>query len=246
MRYVAHLIRLLSTQTMSTRSPEKSNMLQVRFAAKWLILFPCVVVVLGCRTSTVGIGVALVGDSITEIDARRRQSTLLERPLDEAYSYLGEELDVLIEERSGERFVCFPTTSIPGKQSFYLLHVSHDGRIHDLQHWIDWHDGFEDTVKVKWMERKIVGRNVAEAEAEAKLPPPLFVFRRQKQFDQFRVYNATNWTHIRPRLLGVTVDADGMCRDLSYYGIAGAQGLQRRIQSVPSENAVAHGTAQSR
>lgn len=195
------------------------------------VLFVGMFSIPACRTSTVGVGFALVGDGVTEIDARHRQKSLVMQPLAEAYADLGEVLDVFSEIRTGDRYYCFATTSVPGTQSFYLVQVSSDDEVVDVQHWIDWHDGFEDSFKLAVLEPKIVGKNILEAEAGAKLDPPIFVFNRQRRADQLRVYNATNWTHVRPRLLAIAVDEQGVCREASYYGVAGAQSLQQRLKS---------------
>lgn len=168
----------------------------------------------------------MVGDAVTEINTRQRQKSLIGLSLRDADALFGPLSDTFRDIETGDRYVRFNTSYVLGKQNFYMVHVSKRDRVLDVQQWIEWHDGFEDTAKLAWVKPKIVGKTVSEAEGSAKLKSLLFVFDQEGSTDQWRVYDATNWTHRRTRLLVLIVDESGICREVRYYGVAGAQSLK--------------------
>ncbi|MBI4718213.1 MAG: hypothetical protein HY763_10440 [Planctomycetes bacterium] len=195
-----------------------------------LIALPC-----GCRATPTGFLFAVVGDTVTELDARRQEQRLLGLEPASADERLGKRLDELADERSGDRFLRYPVRgSLHGAgwiEDFYLLRLDGAGKIADLQRWIGWSDGLEDTLKLAAIEGKIVGHTAADARAGAHLPDPLLVFRGDRTDEAFQVFDRTNFTHLRPRVLVVTVGADGICRKARYFGVAGGGALRRRNTS---------------
>src|SRR5437762_198815 len=107
-----------------------------------------------CRTSSVGFPVAMVGDAVTEIDARQRQRSLLGLPLRDADALFGAPSESFHNLDTGAHYVSFNTSGMLGKQNFYMVQVSPQDRVLDVQQWIEWHDGFEDTAKLAWVKPK--------------------------------------------------------------------------------------------
>ncbi|MBI1826962.1 MAG: hypothetical protein HY287_08360 [Planctomycetes bacterium] len=188
-----------------------------------------------CRTSTLGLPIALVGDSITESQALGKQGRLLGRPWKEAEGELGPATDKFVDLSTGEKYIAFNSFRMFGKQSFSLVQISRLDRVLDVQDWIEWHDGFEDSYKLSRIKPKVIGEDPATAERAAKLKPPIFVFAPEGQDKRLRVYDATNWTHIRKRMLMLEFDGNGICQAAKYYGVAGCQQLRSRL--APSNTA---------
>jgi len=189
-----------------------------------------------CRTSAFGLPIALVGDSITESQALGKQDRYLGRPWKDAVLELGPPTNEYVDLSTGEKFLTFNSFRIFGKQSFSLVQISKSDKVLDVQDWIEWHDGFEDSIKLARVKPKVIGLDFASAERAAQLKPPIFVFSPEGRKETLRVYDATNWSHIRKRLLMLKFNENGVCENAKYYGIAGDYGL--RTRPAPSNTAM--------
>ena len=189
----------------------------------------------GCRATSVGLVIAAVGDTVTEIDARHYQKELQSRPAGQADRAFESRRRIATwhDRLSQDRFLRFQLPRLGKLESFYAVRVTPAGGIIDVNRWIEWSDGFEDTLKLAFMTPKVLGKTQAQAEADARLKEPVFVFGRKGRPGELRVYDVTNFTHLRPRFLILEFDQAGICREAQYYGIAGGARLRVRREGAP-------------
>jgi hypothetical protein len=176
----------------------------------------------GCRASMWGLPIALTGSAVTQIDASNMQDRLIGKPLASADRLFGESREMLTDQLTGDRYARYPIRSLPRLRHCYVVRLTYGDQIADVQRWIQNHDGFEDSFKSRRIKRKITNRFIQDAEQHARLEEPVLVLSGERTSELLHVYNATNFTHLRPRILAIHVDSDGRCNDATYFGIAGS------------------------
>jgi hypothetical protein len=184
----------------------------------------------GCRVVSAGFVVAVVSDTITEVQANRFEEMLAHRPASEADNVFAknEKLPTWSDRLSTDRFLRYRAFGFGGVENFYAVRLSPDDAILDVSYWIEGSDGIEDLLKLAVMNPKVLNKPINRAESDASLEEPLFVFDADARSGHINVYDATNFTHLRPRLFVLDVDVQGVCQRARYYGIAGGKELRRR------------------
>lgn len=180
----------------------------------------------GCRAVPVGFVIALVRDGIQELDMRGKEATLINRHPVVADDLLGRRLDSLRDVRTGERFLRYPIANLLGRQEFYFLRISETNRVNHVSRWLSWSDGLEDTLKRRSIGKKVLGRPLGEAQRIAGLTDPIFLLASGNSAERMAVFDVTNFTHLRPRLLTLHLDKNGICRGITFYGVASGNDLR--------------------
>ncbi len=179
----------------------------------------------GCRASPLGFLFALSGDLATESDVKHKRVEVAGKSMSELASLLGEQIDTLTDTRSSHQFARFRPRNLILSDNFFIVRIAPDGMAGDLAWWMEGHDGFEDMFKQSAIAPKVENKLVEDAMRDAELDAPLFVFQSDVSTDELWVFDATNFTHLAPRLLILTINELEICIRAAYYGVAGGDGL---------------------
>ena len=74
----------------------------------------------------------------------------------------------------------------------------------------------------------MLGRPLGEAQRAADLTDPIFLLASGRSPERMAVFDATNFTHLRPRFLMLTLDKGGICREITYFGVSSGADLRSR------------------
>jgi len=183
-----------------------------------------------CRAVPIGLAAAAVADTVTAVDACRYERRLLGQPAVAADSAFErrEHLATWSDRLTADRFFRYRSAGLGKAENFYAVRVASDGRILDVSRWFEGSDGLEDVLKLALLNPKVLGKTAAQAETEGHLNDPLFIIDSWAAPGRTHVYDATNFTHLRPRMLVLDFDEDGVCARARYYGIAEGAELRRR------------------
>jgi hypothetical protein len=193
----------------------------------------------GCRAVPIGFVFAVVGDTVTGRQANRFEEMLADQPASEADRVFekNEKLATWSDLLSTDRFLRYRAPGLGPVENFYAVRVSPDDVILDVSFWIEASDGIEDLLKLAVMNPKVLDKRISQAESDAGLEEPLFVFDYGAREGRLNVYDVSNFTHLRPRFFILDVDDQGVCTRARYYGIAGGRELRQRKTDPASTNA---------
>jgi len=209
-----------------------------RSAIGGVLLLGAVLAAAGCRAVPIGFVFAVVGDTVTGGQANRLEEILANRHASEADNVFekNEKLPTWADRLSTDRFLRYRAPGLGAVENFYAVRVSPDDVILDVSYWIEASDGIEDLLKLAVMNPKVLDKRVSQAEADAGLAEPLFVFEFDAGEGRLSVYDVSNFTHLRPRFFILDIDSLGVCTRARYYGIAGGAELRHRETDPPSTN----------
>jgi len=172
----------------------------------------------GCRATPSGLGLAALRDGIRLADVREIEKELVGRPVEEADRKLGERAFVRHDELSGDELIFYPLWSLPAMDHFHVARINASGEITAISGWLKNADGLEDLIKLGFIKRKVVGRTVDEARERAKLAEPNLILTEEGRPERFFIFDVTNFTHILPRVMQLTIGEDGRCVRAEYFG----------------------------
>lgn len=203
------------------------------------LLLGAALVATGCRAVPIGFVFAVVGDAVTGSQANRLEEMLADHPVSEADRAFekNEKLATWSDLLSMDRFLRYRAPGLGAVENFYAVRVSPDDVILDVSYWIEASDGIEDLLKLAVMNPKVLDKRIGQAESDARLEQPLFVFDDGAREGRLNVYDVSNFTHLRPRFFILDVDDQGVCTRARYYGVVGGEKLRHRESDPTSTDA---------